>query len=176
MAFTTNPALNQKLMQLDQEYAQQKANLMQSFYTQQQNNWNQPSPQQPPQTNQGLLWVQGEAAARSYLIAPNSTVLLMDSEANRFYIKSANNAGMPSLQIFEYTEVSQNTPQASQSTQTNLDDKYVTREEYSRLQAQYADIMDKLNSFRVPDVPAENGKQPAATTNKPRGKGGNADE
>ena len=129
MAFSTNPALNQRLMQLDQEYAQQRANLIQSSYTQSQqnnNNWNQNNMQQtvqPPQTNQGILWVQGEAAARSYLVAPNSTVLLMDSETNRFYLKSANNAGMPSLQIFEYSEVAQNAPQAAQSAQTNLDDK-----------------------------------------------------
>ena len=71
MAFSTNPALNQKLMQLDQEYAQQRANLIQSSYTQpqQNNNWNQNNMQQaqPPQTNQGIIWVQGEAAARSYL-------------------------------------------------------------------------------------------------------------
>ncbi len=132
--------------------------------------------QQPPQTNQGLLWVQGEAGAKSYLVAPNTTVLLMDSEGSRFYLKSTDNAGMPSLRVFEYSEVSQNVPQASQSAQTNLDDKYVTREEYSRLQDQYADIMDKLNSFRIPDVPAEDGKRSAASTNKSRSKGGNADE
>ena len=153
MAFSTNPALNQKLMQLDQEYAQQRANIIQSSYTQpqQNNNWNQNNMQQaqaqPPQTNQGIIWVQGEAAARSYLVAPNSTVLLMDSETSRFYLKSANNAGMPSMQIFEYSEVTQNAPQAAQSVPNNLDDKYVTREEYSRLQAQYAEIMDKLDSF-----------------------------
>ncbi len=65
-----------------------------------------PQMQTPPQTNQGLLWVQGEAAARSYLVAPNTTVLLMDSDASRFYLKSADNAGMPSLRMFEYKEVS----------------------------------------------------------------------
>ena len=147
MAFVTNPSLNQKLMQLDQEYAQQRANLIQSSYTQpqQNNNWNQSNMQQaqPPQTNQGIIWVQGEAAARSYLVAPNSTVLLMDSETQRFYLKSANNAGMPSIQIFEYSEVSQNAPQAAQSVQNNLDDKYVTRQEYDALRAKYAEIIDR---------------------------------
>lgn len=60
MAFSTNPALNQRLMQLDQEYAQQRANLIQISYTQPQqnnNNWNQNNMQQasqPPQTNQGI--------------------------------------------------------------------------------------------------------------------------
>lgn len=180
MAFSTNPALNQKLMQLDQEYAQQRANIIQSSYTQpqQNNNWNQNNMQQaqPPQTNQGIIWVQGEAAARSYLVAPNSTVLLMDSETNRFYLKSANNAGMPSMQIFEYSEVTQDAPQATQSAPANLDDKYVTREEYSRLQAQYAEILDKLDSFHAPVVVSEDTRKSAAATNKSRGKGGDSNE
>mgnify|MGYP001100164058 CR=1 FL=1 len=179
MAFSTNPALNQKLMQLDQEYAQQRANLIQSSYAQpqQNNNWNQNNMQQtqPPQTNQGIIWVQGESAARSYLVAPNSTVLLMDSETQRFYLKSANNAGMPSMQIFEYSEVTQNAPQSAQSVQTNLDDKYVTREEYSSLQAQYAEIMDKLDSFHSHMVISEDTRKSAAT-NKSRVKGGDSNE
>lgn len=131
---------------------------------------------QPPQTNQGLLWVQGENAARSYLVAPNSTVLLMDSDASRFYLKSADNVGMPSLKIFEYSEVQQNAPQAPQSTQTNLDDKYVTREEYSRLQAQYAEILDKLDSFHSAPMVSEDTRKPAAATNKSRTKGGDSNE
>ena len=133
-------------------------------------------PNQPPQTNQGLLWVQGEAGAKSYLVAPNTTVLLMDSEGSRFYLKSTDNAGMPSLRVFEYSEVSQNAPQAPQSAQTNLDDKYVTREEYSRLQAKYAEIMDKLDSFHAPVVVSEDTRKSAAATNKSRNRGGDSNE
>lgn len=131
---------------------------------------------QPPQTNQGLLWVQGEAGAKSYLVAPNTTVLLMDSEGSRFYLKSTDNAGMPSLRVFEYSEVSQNAPQAPQSVPTNLDDKYVTREEYSRLQAKYAEIMDKLDSFQSASLVPEYSRKPAAETNKSRNRGGNSNE
>lgn len=134
----------------------------------------------PPQTNQGLLWVQGEAAARSYLVAPNSTVLLMDSDASRFYIKSADNAGMPSLRTFEYAEVLQNTPQsvpqAPQGAQENLDDKYVTRQEYDALQGKYMEILERLNDFHAPVVVSEDGKRPVAATNKSRNRGGNDNE
>ena len=136
--------------------------------------------QAPPQTNQGLLWVQGEAAARSYLVAPNSTVLLMDSETSKFYIKSADNAGMPSLRTFEYTELLQNapqaTPQAPQSAQENLDDKYVTRQEYDTLQGKYMEILERLNNFSAPVVVPENGNRPVQAANKSRNRGGNSDE
>ena len=50
-----------------------------------------------------LIWVQGEAAAKSYPIAPNTSVPLFDSEANVIYIKSADMSGMPSIKILDYT-------------------------------------------------------------------------
>lgn len=71
-----------------------------------------PTPQAPTQPNSGLIWVQGEAGAKSYLVAPNTTVMLMDSETQRFYLKSSDASGMPlPLRIFEYTEMPQNAPQ-----------------------------------------------------------------
>ena len=129
-------------------------------------------PQQ--QVNQGLLWVSGEVGAKSYLVAPNSTVLLMDSDAQRFYLKSADNAGMPSLRIFEYTEVTnvpQNAPQALNTDLKELDSKYVKREEYECLKRQYESIMERLNSM----VSNTESVEPSAKP-KSRGRGGNGNE
>lgn len=53
----------------------------------------------------GLNWVQGEASAKSWIVAPGATVLLMDSEAQRFYLKSSDVNGVPTMRTFEYTEV-----------------------------------------------------------------------
>ena len=65
----------------------------------------QPVMQQPQQQSQpsGLIWVQGEAAAKSYLVAPGSTVQLWDSEEKVIYLKSADVSGMPSMKIIDYT-------------------------------------------------------------------------
>lgn len=105
---------------------------------------------QSPAINSGINWVSGEVGAKSYLVAPNSTVLLMDSDTTRFYLKSADNSGMPSLRIFEYKEVSnvpQNALQSSQTAEINLDSKYVTRDEYDSLKRQYKDIIDRLDGM-----------------------------
>jgi hypothetical protein len=105
---------------------------------------------QSPTANSGINWVSGEVGAKSYLVAPNSTVLLMDSDATRFYLKSADNSGMPSLRIFEYKEVSnapQNALQSSNTAEINLDSKYVTRDEYDGLKRQYEAIIDRLNGM-----------------------------
>ena len=145
--------------------------------TQLQNQYNQAVnvPQmQPsqPQVNQGLLWVSGEIGAKSYLVAPNSTVLLMDSDAQRFYLKSADNAGMPSLRIFEYTEITnipQNALQPLNTDLKELDGKYVTREEYEGLKRQYESIMERLNSM----VSDNESSEPSAKPKSRRGGNGN---
>lgn len=125
-----------------------------------------------PQVNQGLLWVSGEVGAKSYLVAPNSTVLLMDSDASRFYLKSADQSGMPSLRIFEYTEVV-NAPQTSviapNSDLKELDSKYVTREEYDGLKSLYGKILERLDSVVIDNQPTDENTK----STKSRGRGGN---
>lgn len=99
-------------------------------------------PTPAPQTNNGLVWVQGEAAAKSYPVAPNSTVMLMDSEGERFYLKSADASGMPlPLRVFEYkerTETAQQTAGGSVAAFDDLDNKFVTRDEFERRMASIA--------------------------------------
>jgi hypothetical protein len=63
-----------------------------------------PQFQAQPQNQQGgLIWVQGEAAAKSYMVAPGNTVQLWDSEEKVIYLKSADPSGMPSMKILDYT-------------------------------------------------------------------------
>ena len=100
----------------------------------------------------------------------------MDSEMNRFYLKSANNAGMPSMQIFEYSEVSQNAPQSTQSEQIDLDSKYVTRQEYDALQGKYMEILERLNNFPAADNSGDTAKRAEKASGSTRNKGGNANE
>lgn len=132
--------------------------------------------QTPPQTNQGLLWVQGEAGAKSYLVAPNTTVLLMDSESQRFYLKSTDGAGMPSLRTFEYVEVGVSVPEAHKQPEMNLDDKYVTRAEYEALRGRYAEILDRLNKFPMADDSGNSTRKTETRNGGARNKGGTDNE
>ena len=127
-------------------YQQSYTQPYQDRLAQLQNQYNQSITQNysQPQINQGLLWVQGEAGAKSYLVAPNTTVLLMDSESQRFYLKTTDGSGMPNLRTFEYSEVILNNQQMESE---NLDAKYVTRTEYNNLKLQYEDIINKLETL-----------------------------
>jgi len=86
----------------------------------------QNAPQQAQPQNNGIIWVQGEQAAKGYPVAPNQSVLLMDSEQSAFYIKSADNAGMPQpLRIFDYSERNANPVPVQQPEQN-----FVTHTEF----------------------------------------------
>jgi hypothetical protein len=95
-----------------------------------------PQPQYRPQQQQpvanGIIWVQGLAGAKSYLLAPGQTAMLMDSENPVFYIKSADQSGMPTLRAFDYKERA--TEQAAPApAQPGVDmRKYVTWEELEK--------------------------------------------
>lgn len=78
------------------------------------------------QEGNGVLWVQGEAGAKSWFVAPGSTVLLMDSEGQRFYLKSADQNGVPTMRTFEYTEIGGE--KAQMPTQSG---NFVTMEEFA---------------------------------------------
>lgn len=94
---------------------------------------------QAPQNNNGLIWVNGEVGAKSYLVAPGNTVMLMDAENSTFYLKSADASGMPMpLRIFDYKERQNATTsdfKAHTSDFPELDSKYITREEFERRMA-----------------------------------------
>lgn len=57
----------------------------------------------PSNAQNPIIWVQGEAGAKSYMVAPNQTVQLWDSEAQVIYLKSADASGMPSIKTLDYT-------------------------------------------------------------------------
>lgn len=52
-----------------------------------------PNMQPQPARAQGITWVAGEEAARTYPIPYNSTAMLMDSESPVLYVKSVDHMG-----------------------------------------------------------------------------------
>ena len=83
--------------------------------------------------NNGLIWVQGEAGAKAYLVAPNTTVLLMDAEGDRFYLKTSDLSGMPSLRVFEYAEVTHRKAEQAENASDDHLHSYVTKDEFDAL-------------------------------------------
>lgn len=94
-------------------------------------------PQMYPQNN-GVNWVQGIEGAKAYPVGAGNSVLLMDSDNQSMYIKSADQAGVPSLRIFEYKEITDKKPEPK------LDmSQFVTREELEEALSKLAEKKKK---------------------------------
>jgi len=107
----------------------------------------QPAPQQPvAQQSTGIIWVQGEAGAKSYLVAPNTTVQLWDSERQSIYLKSADASGMPSIKIIDYTIRDQMPANAPVSAPTNAP-AYATKADLDTLADKIATLRADFDSM-----------------------------
>ena len=98
---------------------------------------------QPQQTQSSLIWVQGEGAAKSYLVAPGNTVALFDNESQTIYIKSADASGMPSIRVLDYTfrdSAPQNKQIFAESDYATKSDVESIREEINALRAKFGEI------------------------------------
>lgn len=109
----------------------------------------QPQYQAPQQAQQpaggvSIVQIQGEAAAKSYLVAPNSTVQLWDMDAGVIYIKSADASGMPSMKIldFKVRGESVQTPAAPAV-------EYATKDEVNALAVKIRDLKEELGRRRA---------------------------
>lgn len=101
----------------------------------------QPVPMQQRPDTSSLNWVQGESGAKSWFVAPGATVLLMDSEAQRFYLKSADMNGIPAMKVFEYTEIGAQRPQEPQQA-TN----FVTADVFEAFKKEVTSKLDELSA------------------------------
>lgn len=115
----------------------------------------QAMPSQMPSNQQasasGINWVQGEQAAKSYPVASGQSVLLMDSEASVFYIKSTDQSGMPQpLRVFEYSE-----RKADHSESPMIKQDFVSRAEFDEFKE---DVKRSIKGIRRPSIEMEEGE------------------
>ena len=107
-----------------------------------------PQAQAPQQQQNGsITWVQGEAGAKSYLVAPNTTVQLWDSEAQTIYLKSADASGMPTMKILDYT-IRDAQPQNTPTLMQDSIPEYVTKNEFNDFAEKVQKQIDKVTVQR----------------------------
>ena len=107
-----------------------------SPYNAPQAQFNQPmqfnaQPQQLPQNaNNGFVWVNNIEEANAYMVAPNNAVQLWDKNSPCVYLKTADAAGKPTMQIFDLVE----RKAAQSATQEPAEgNDYVLRSEFDKL-------------------------------------------
>ena len=79
-------------------------------------------PQQPQAQN--IQYVNGRQSAESYQMPANSSVILMDSNIARFYMKQTDASGIATIKSFDFTETEEEKPK-----------EYVTKQEFEKFKA-----------------------------------------
>ena len=97
------------------------------------------------QQNDGSLmtvFVQGEAGANAYPVASGNTVLLMDFESGKFWLKSNVNGIPQRLRSFSFIE---KTPENSETSTDNV--SIVSRDEFNSLSKSVSDLTSNVNKL-----------------------------
>lgn len=109
-----------------------------------------PQVPQVQQTQQNpFIWVQGEEAAKAYLVAPGNTVILWDSEKPIIYVKSADASGMPNIRVIEYKDQAE-TPTKPTEHVCSCGDKFVTKEDFEVLQGEVERLTKRIETLSKP--------------------------
>ena len=124
---------------------------------QMQNQFNQYANNITPQNNQ-IIFVQGETGAKAYQIPNNTTVLLMSSESNEFFIKTTDSSGFPTIRKFTFQEHPNQEQQPKRCNCQNnstaplpLKD-YVTQEEFNNFKKEILNFYESNLSNGKPTI------------------------
>ena len=80
--------------------------------------------QQTQQQPQNIQYVNGKPSAESYQMAPNSSVILMDQNLPRFYMKQTDASGVATIKSYDFKE-----------TEAEKPVEYVTKAEFEKFKA-----------------------------------------
>ena len=115
-----------------------------------------------------MLWVLNENEASSFPVAPNNSVVLWDKNNKTFYIKTANAQGIPSMQIYDFTERTETHEKRTETHECKCGDKFVTKEEFDALKGKFYDLQARYDRDVVyaEEKQVEKSEKPKTTTKK----------
>lgn len=107
------------------------------------NAYAQPQQQRQPfqpnnaQIQTTVLWVNDETEAQNAFVLANNTVLIMQKDMTKFYIKSADSLGRTSLDEYNCSKANNNAENAPKTAEKQADSldlsKFITREEVAEM-------------------------------------------
>ena len=113
------------------------------------------------QPTNDMLFVLNENEASAYPVAPNNSVVLWDKNNKTFYIKTANAQGIPSMQIYDFTERAEKPQNQPTEHKCTCGDKFATKEQINDLKGKIDDLTAKYEELLHPIV-----EKPKATSKK----------
>lgn len=96
--------------------------------------------QQKPNSNifnptSNMVYVQGEPGAKGYNVSSGYTMLLMDSEEPKFYIKAVDYTGIPTMKAYKFEEIVEPEPEKVE---------YITKADFEEFKKEIKDILSPM--------------------------------
>ena len=148
-----NPSIPQQDMQTNQQIPLQQPMQQMPMQT--------PTPFMQSQPTNDMLFVLNENEASAYPVAPNNSVVLWDKNNKTFYIKTANAQGIPSMQIYDFTERTEKAQNSPTEHKCTCGDKFATKEQINDLKGKIDDLTAKYEELSKPIV-----EKPKTTSKK----------
>lgn len=108
----------------------------------------QPQAQPQPQNNT-YAFVNGIEGAKSYPMAPNQTVMLMDSENPIAYMKQSNSMGQATIKYFKLAETNESELRGQSVPQSASE--YVTKADFSVLEKKVEELLKPAKKSKTED-------------------------
>ena len=119
------------------------------YYPQQNNypNYNNYGYQAPQmhQVNQSFMrlsFVNGIEEARAYILEPNTSIYLRDSNANKLYIKSCDNTGISTIDEYDLIKSTENKANFNENVDVG---QFITKDDFNALKKE---INGKINALK----------------------------
>lgn len=98
-----------------------------------------------PQCKQpDMIWVQGEAGMKAYMMAPNTRAILWDQDNPVIYIKTADANGVVSVKTLDYTE--RGSEQNANPVVANAEVEFVTKQDFEAMKDGFQRQINRLGS------------------------------
>lgn len=95
---------------------------------------------QPMQQYTNITFVNGIEGAKAFQLSPNSSVLMMDSENQKFYVKTTDNLGVAKISSYSFSEDGFSSGNKGKDTAEAANVVQLTNEEYNEILQNLADL------------------------------------
>lgn len=113
-----------------------------------------PPAQQKPSND--IIWVQGLEGAKGFLVAPNNTVVLWDTENPVIYVKTADASGIPSMRVLDFQERNSNISNSQENEpkthECKCGDRFATKEQFEALKCDFERLTAKVEELTNPII------------------------
>jgi hypothetical protein len=124
--------------------------------TPQYNNYQTQQQTQPQQTYIPLTFVNGEVGAKAFIMQPNSTIYMQDSDSDKMFIKKSDAQGKSTMRKFKLVELDENDQIIENKAQKDMSSNFISKEQFNALKQEFDsklnELADKVDNLTAKEV------------------------